>query len=125
MLALGVLVGLLVAIWAIRLSRRLQAVQAQVASLERTLQQNAECYQGLSAGAVGQGQHLVRVRQDLGRLKERIEQVANSDPNGSSFNQAIRMARKGASSEEIMEACGISQVEADLVLLLHRDEAGQ
>ena len=122
---LAIAVAVLALGWAMRLGRRLRAVQEQVASLEETLNRNAECYQGLSVGAVGQGQHLVRVRQDLSRLKDRIEQVATSEAGGgNSFNQAIRMARKGASAEEIMEACEISQVEADLVLLLHREEHG-
>jgi hypothetical protein len=31
------------------------------------------------------------------------------------------MARKGHPASEIMETCGLSQMEADLVVLLHKE----
>jgi hypothetical protein len=118
-LALAALGALL---WAALLHSRVRALQARLEGMERTLQQSTEWYQSLSEGALGQGQHLVQVRQDLDRLKDRIEQIAVSDPAGSAFSHAIRMARRGCPAAEIMETCGLSRVEADLVVLLHRSE---
>ena len=37
----------------------------------------------------------------------------------TSYNVAIRMARSGASRQELMSTCGVTQQEADLVLRLH------
>ena len=37
----------------------------------------------------------------------------------TSYNVAIRMARSGASRQELMTTCGVTQQEADLVLRLH------
>ncbi|MEJ0007389.1 MAG: DUF2802 domain-containing protein [Steroidobacteraceae bacterium] len=37
----------------------------------------------------------------------------------TSYNVAIRMARSGASRQELMATCGVTQQEADLVLRLH------
>ena len=37
----------------------------------------------------------------------------------TSYNVAIRMARSGASRQELMATCGVTQQEADLVVRLH------
>ena len=37
----------------------------------------------------------------------------------TSYNVAIRMARSGASRQELMSTCGVTQQEADLILRLH------
>ncbi len=116
------LIALVALIWVIVQAFKLRQLRTTVMGMERLLALNTEFYQGLSAGALGHGKHLARVRQDLMQLKDRIEQVAVTDPSGAAFNQAIRMARKGCTAEEIMEACGISRVEADLVVVLHRSE---
>lgn len=114
--------ALAVALSALLKQRR---IAARLQDLEQRLERNLEDYQGLSAGAVGQGQHMARLEQDLARLRTRMDQVAaTGEGNGASFSQAIRMARKGCSAREIMETCGLSQVEADLVVLLHREGQG-
>lgn len=102
---------------------RLRRLQARMDAAEQGVRQVGEYFQGLSAGALGQGEHLARVEADLSRLRDRMEQVATSGNEGAAFNQAIRMARKGAPAREIMETCGLSQVEADLVVLLHKEGA--
>jgi hypothetical protein len=120
--AAAAVLALAVAVFALLKLRRLGA---SLKDLEQRLDRSLENYQGLSAGAVGQGQHMARLEQDLSRLRTRMDQVAaTGEGNGASFNQAIRMARKGCSAREIMETCGLSQVEADLVVLLHKDSQG-
>ncbi len=95
-------------------------LEQRVAGVETTASQILEHFRGLSAGAVGQGEHLARLEQNLARLRRRLDQVAAAGgSDGNRFNQAIRMARKGASAREIADTCEISQVEADLVVLLH------
>jgi cell division protein ZapA (FtsZ GTPase activity inhibitor) len=39
--------------------------------------------------------------------------------SSTSYNVAIRLARSGASRQELMSTCGVTQQEADLVLRLH------
>lgn len=110
-----------VAAWhAIGLTGRLKRAEKRMEGLESTTQQILEHFQGLSAGAVGQGEHLARLEQNLARLRRRLDQVAAAGgSDGGRFNQAIRMARKGSAANEIADTCQISQVEADLVVLLH------
>ena len=118
-LALGVMaLGVALLTW-----RRLSGLQARLEGAEARLGQIGEHFSGLTAGAVGQGRRLAQVDQDLARLRDRLEQVATHEPGGAAFEQAIRMARKGEPPEEIMAACGLSRMEADLVVTLHRDGA--
>jgi Protein of unknown function (DUF2802) len=58
-----------------------------------------------------------RVATLAARLDEqsRTAQGASS----TSYNVAIRLARSGASRQELMSTCGVTQQEADLVLRLH------
>lgn len=104
---------------------RVRKLDTHTSRFESELTVALEQFQGLSVGAVGQSKHLVRVEHDLNRLRGRMEQLAAvTEGGGASFNQAIRMARKGCSAKEIMETCGLSQIEADLVVLLHKEEKG-
>ncbi len=117
----GAIVVAAVAAWhAIGIAGRVERLERRQEGVETTTQQILEHFRGLSAGAVGQGEHLARVEQNLSRVRRRLDQVAaGGGSDGSRFNQAIRMARKGTPAKEIMDTCQISQVEADLVVLLH------
>jgi uncharacterized coiled-coil protein SlyX len=100
-------------------SVRLAGLHRRLAELEVQAALNDQYYQGLSAGAVGQGEQLARLEQDVVRLRAGMDELAAAD-GGTVFSQAIAMARKGCSAREIMEACGLSEIEADLVVLMHR-----
>ena len=119
--ALAALVAAGAAVWAAWDARgRAQRAEQRLEGIESTTRQILEHFRGLSAGAVGQGEHLARLEQNLARLRRRLDQVAAAGgSDGNRFNQAIRMARKGAVAKEIADTCEISQVEADLVVLLH------
>ncbi|MBK1735411.1 hypothetical protein CKO15_08965 [Halorhodospira abdelmalekii] len=103
---------------------RLRRIETRLSGLEGSTQQLTEHFNGLSAGAVGYGEHLARLEQGQARLRRRLDQLAAAGgSDGSRFHQAIRMARKGAPAKEIADTCQISQVEADLVVLLHGPDA--
>lgn len=104
--------------------RKLSRATVRLSELEQAQAKLAEHFQGLTAGAVGQGRRLAQLEQHLGRLRERLDQLASSDGDGAAFNTAIRLARKGVSAREIMETCGLSEMEADLVILLHHEREG-
>lgn len=119
-LVIGALASLAVVLAAVALGR-LQDVRQRLAEVEASLALSDEHYQGLSAGALGQGQRLLQMEQDFARLRSRLDEVAASgDSGGAAFDQAIRMARKGRSAQEIMETCGLGEIEADLVVLMHK-----
>ena len=51
------------------------------------------------------------------RLDEQSRTSQGAGP--TSYNVAIRLARSGASRQELITTCGVTQQEADLVLRLH------
>ncbi|MGD8710838.1 MAG: DUF2802 domain-containing protein [Ectothiorhodospiraceae bacterium] len=105
---------------------RLSAVQRQAEQLDSTCGELNEQLHGLTAGAVGQRQQIGRLHDDISRLRDRLEAVADSGgAGGAVLDQAIRMAKKGMGAAEIMETCGLSQMEADLVVLLHRERRSE
>jgi hypothetical protein len=119
-LGIGALALLAAVLAAVALSR-LRDVRQRLAEVEANLALSDEHYQGLSAGALGQGRRLLQMEQDFARLRSRMDEVAASGGSGSTaFDQAIRMARNGHSAQEIMETCGLGEIEADLVVLMHK-----
>jgi hypothetical protein len=61
-----------------------------------------------------------RLAMLAGRLDEQSRSTQGAAP--TSYNVAIRMARSGASRQELMTTCGVTQQEADLVLRLHASD---
>jgi hypothetical protein len=99
----------------------LKTVRRRLQDGESQLRASDENYHGLSLGALGQGQRLLELEQEQARLRSRLDALASSgDGSGSAFSQAIRMARKGSTAREIMEICGLGEIEADLVVLMHK-----
>ncbi len=122
-LALAVSALVLVLIVWLFVHRRYRRLEQRLSALEAGRRQDAEAVRALSAGAVSHGEQVVRVRRELTRLKEQLTTLAARGSGAEVFEQAIRMARRGASREDIIQTCGLSQVEADLVLLLHREDS--
>ena len=62
------------------------------------------------------------IKSALAQLGERLERPAAASPSqgpSPGYQIAIRLARGGASSEELMSGCGLTLAEADLVRRLH------
>lgn len=122
LMALAVGLAVVAVAIALGLWRREQALEQRLRASEDKVDDLAEQLRALTAGAVGQGERLNQVEEDTGRLRHRLDTVASQEGGGGpAFSQAIRLARRGASAEEVMETCGLSQMEAELVVTLHRD----
>ncbi|WP_435104302.1 DUF2802 domain-containing protein [Arhodomonas sp. AD133] len=102
-----------------------RTLERRVQALETVRDDLSEQFRALTAGAVGQGERLNRLEDEFGRLRHRLDTVASQEAGGGpAFSQAIRLARRGASAREVMETCGLSEMEAELVVTLHRDGGG-
>jgi Protein of unknown function (DUF2802) len=57
----------------------------------------------------------------IATLAARLDEQSRTSQGGgpTSYNVAIRLARSGASRQELITTCGVTQQEADLVLRLH------
>ncbi len=86
---------------------------------ETILTQNRALTEQLAALAA----RLDSADQHLVQLAERLEQPQNRAPNAPAGRQgyqiAIRLARSGATVDELVAGCGLTKAEAELVKRLH------
>lgn len=67
------------------------------------------------------------MREELDALTARVEQlelllkpVENAMEVGSPYNRAILLAQQGAEAERLVDECGISRGEADLIVTMQQ-----
>lgn len=91
---------------------------------QRVLQQRSDTLRrdlsALTAAAVSVGQRVLELERRQRRLAERQDQLDVFESANQPYEQAIRMVHKGAGIEELVEICGLSRGEAELIAMLHR-----
>ncbi len=103
----------------------------QVRNAQRQQQENQASIQAdmraLCNAAVQVGERVNRMEEELKQLQQRQqelgvrqEKMVTQEPQEASFDQAIKLARKGSSVEELMDVCGLSRGEAELITMMHR-----
>lgn len=121
----SVAVVLIVSLVSIKRQRKLQELQAlSMQSLQRDLR-------ALANAAVGVGGRVLEIERNQRKQPSVVtthEQpvAATSAPvefyntSNQPYEQAIHMAQTGASVSDIVNVCGLSKSEADLVSMMHR-----
>lgn len=95
-----------------RLSARNRACEADVQALRAELT-------ALGMAGTGVGKQVGQLEQQVRRLAERQDQLELRDPGGRPYAQAIRLVHNGASVEDLMTTCALTQGEAELLVMLH------
>jgi Protein of unknown function (DUF2802) len=103
--------ALIAAVFAARLKRSATLQSRQILDGSAWL---AEQIEQLSAALAVTDARLATL---AARLDEQSRTSQGTAP--TSYNVAIRLARSGASRQELITTCGVTQQEADLVLRLH------
>ncbi|MCP1454949.1 MULTISPECIES: DUF2802 domain-containing protein [Pseudomonas] len=105
----------------IRGQRQIAAQQAQGDALRdqriRDLAKRVDDYQN---GTVRMGEALHELRAVVAPLPDKLAQLEQRDPSSLSFAQAARLVGMGASVDELTQACGLTQAEAELMSKLHK-----
>jgi predicted nucleic acid-binding Zn-ribbon protein len=101
----------------LRLERKLAEQAREISTLRDDLG-------ALCSGAVGVSERVARLEQRLRRIRERQEQLELAGSEPQPYEQAIDLALRGASVEEVATRCGISRGEAELVVMMNRMERG-
>jgi hypothetical protein len=110
--AVVILAGILIAaVFAARLKRSATLQSRQILDGAAWL---AEQVEQLSAALAVTD---ARIATLAAQLDEQSRTSQGAGP--TSYNVAIRLARSGASRQELITTCGVTQQEADLVLRLH------
>lgn len=83
----------------------------------RELAKRIEDYQ---QGTVRMGDALHELRAVVAPLPDKLMQLEQRDPESLSFVQAAKLVGMGATIDELTQACGLTQAEAELMKKLHR-----
>lgn len=117
-LLLGTLVSLLIA--SLLGQRRLARIQhEQHARLDARIDKLGQKLAEYQQSNIRMGEELLSLREKLGQLENRQQRVEQQDVQGMPYNQASRLVQMGASTDDLMQACGLSRSEAELMLKLH------
>ncbi len=104
----------------LKLSRQQKQFEEKI---ERKLQQLDALNKRLDnylTGSIHMGEQLHQLQQQVAPLPERLQQIEHRDPSTISFTEAARLVGLGATSENLQQACGLSQAEAELLIRMQK-----
>ncbi|MBK1872078.1 MULTISPECIES: DUF2802 domain-containing protein [Marinobacter] len=76
-----------------------------------------------ASGSMGVGQRLVACERQLHELRITMDEMRQNDPLRISYDEASRLVDLGADIDDLMNTCGISRPEAELVSALKKRQA--
>lgn len=77
----------------------------------------------LTTAALGVGKRVTRMERQQRQLADRPEPqapVVIHDAANQPYEQAIRMVQHGSSTDDLVNICGLSESEAELIRMMHR-----
>jgi len=116
----SVLVALLT-IYTLVIKRSIKKSEQQMSQLVDGLSKEV---QGISHGSMGIGRKVLMMEKKIEELEGTIEEIQKNDPNKVSYSEAARLVELGAGVEDLMNSCGISRPEAELVSALTESKKG-
>lgn len=121
LLALPVVAALAVLGW---LSYRTQRALAELAydsrDLRERLQQLEHEIGALCSASMGAGEHVVRLESQVQRIVERQNQLDMRISVERPYSQAAQLVMRGADIDELVETCGLTRGEAELLVMMQR-----
>lgn len=105
----------------IRAQKQIAAQQAEGDALrDQRIKDLAKRVDNYQNGSVRMGEDLHELRAIVAPLPDKLAQLEQRDPSSLSFAQAARLVGMGASVDELTQACGLTQAEAELMSKLHK-----
>ncbi|WP_193074824.1 DUF2802 domain-containing protein [Pseudomonas sp. FME51] len=65
------------------------------------------------------GEELIALRSKISQLENKQQRFEQQDVQSMPYNQASRLVGMGASLDDLMQSCGLTRSEAELMLKLH------
>ncbi len=120
-----VLLGVLIqSIALLRVKRSNREVAEVLQEAQRRIKQMEQELGALCSAAVGAGEHVIQLEQKVKRIIERqnlLELRASSD---RPYSQASQLVHRGADIKELVDSCGLTRGEAELLVMMQRGTAG-
>ncbi|MCW9078552.1 MAG: DUF2802 domain-containing protein [Gammaproteobacteria bacterium] len=111
--------GLVAWVGAASANMRLSEAQKRAAQLQQELELVRQSISGLTAGAVGMDQRMLRLEAREKALSERQETYENQQSDEQPYGHAIRLVQQGAGVGRLIDELDLSESEADLIVRLH------
>jgi uncharacterized protein DUF2802 len=96
----------------------------QIGKLREELKQRCEDLgreiHATASGSMGMGQRVVGCERQLHELRGTLDEMRQNDPLRISYDEASRLVDLGADIDDLMNTCGISRPEAELVSALRK-----
>lgn len=98
----------------------------QISSLEAQLKQRCDTLgrelHASTSGGIGIGHRVVACERQLHEMRRTLEEMRQNDPLRVSYDEASRLVALGADIDDLMNTCGISRPEAELVSALQHKQ---
>lgn len=94
-----------------------------VALQQKQLKDLSHELQTMTSAAYGVGKRINQLAGQLRELDDRQEEFDLKDQGSHSMQQAIALVHKGATVEELVENCDMSLGEAELLIMVHGQQA--
>ena len=79
----------------------------------------------MTHSTLGMGRKLHQLTESQDTTLRALEQIQKNDPTKVSYSEASKLVAMGADIEQLMNACGISRPEAELVSALAKRKSAQ
>lgn len=110
----AVLVGLM-ALYVLAIRKSVSRSEVSNANMVDSLSKEV---QGISHGSMGVGRKVLALEKEIEDLHIRLDEFQKNDPSLVSYSEAARLVEMGANVDDLMNSCGISRPEAELVTAL-------
>jgi len=125
-IAVLLILFLFLAFYVNSLSRSLQKSDSQVNQLkqyivlqQKQLKELSHELQTMTSAAYGVGKRINQLASQIRELDDRQEEFDLKEQGSQSIQQAIALAHKGATIDELVESCDMSRGEAELLMMVH------
>lgn len=95
----------------------------QLLQAQERIHQLDQQFAALCKASAGAGEHVVQLEHKMLRLIERQNQVEMRASSQRPYSQASQLVHKGANTNDLMETCGLTQGEAELLVMMQRGNA--
>lgn len=87
------------------------------------LQQAEQELSALCSASVGTGNHVVKLEHQVQRMVDRQDMLELRTSSDRPYQQASQMVNKGADISELVDRCGLTRGEAELLVMMQRGAA--
>ncbi|TCK18816.1 uncharacterized protein DUF2802 [Thiogranum longum] len=95
-------------------------IREQHASARERIRQLEQELGALCNASVGAGEHVLRLEHQMQRIIERQNDLEMRAVGERPYNQASQLVNKGADIEELVDTCGLTRGEAELLVMMQR-----